>query len=169
MINRSAWSGRLSLPQGSVQRFGSLRSWLQLATAIAATGLLTFVLYLYVLPNSQMSEARARIAQLQADAAALVRANAELERQISRYTYLPDVAARARELGMRPPPSYVFFQRDAGASSPATATSPEQPSSTTGSTVSGTSWREPINLMRERVAEITRPWLEKLDELTSRE
>lgn len=167
MINRSVWSGRLSLPQWPAQRFGSSRSWLQLAVAIAVIGLITFILYLYVLPNSQMSEARARIAQLQQDTEALVRVNAELERQISEYSDLPGVAAQARALGMRPAASYVFFHRDAVRSAPATANSQGQQAQPARAMLPEAYWRDSIEQMRGRVADLTTPWLQRFEELTS--
>lgn len=70
---------------------------------LSGIALLTFALYLYVLPNSQMSEAQARIAQLRAQRDALGRQNAEIIRIAADFTALTRIEKRARELGMAPP------------------------------------------------------------------
>jgi len=70
--------------------------------------LLTFALYLYVLPNSQMSEAQARIAQLRAERDALSRQSTEMIHLAADFTMLTRIEKRARKLGMGPPPS-IFY------------------------------------------------------------
>jgi hypothetical protein len=81
---------------------------LQAALALTGIALLTFALYLYVLPNSQMSEAEARIAQLRAERDALRRQNAEIIRLAASFTALTRIEKRARELGMEPP-RQIFY------------------------------------------------------------
>lgn len=80
---------------------------------LLGVALVTFILYLYVLPTSQMNEAKLRIAQLQAQKAALDRQSAELARQISLYTDLPTLERRARQLGMGPPQRAILFNANA--------------------------------------------------------
>ncbi len=67
-------------------------------------------LYLYVRPASQISAAKLRIAELQAEHARLQRENAELTRQLAVYTDIRRIEARARELGYRPPDSRMFVR-----------------------------------------------------------
>lgn len=79
------------------------RPRLQAVLILTGIALLTFALYLYVLPNSQMSEAETRIAQLRAERDALSRQNAEIIRIAADFTALTRIEKRARELGMEPP------------------------------------------------------------------
>lgn len=81
---------------------------LQAVIILASIVLLTFALYLYVLPNSQMSEAEARIAQLKAERDALSRQNAEIIRLAADFTALTRIEKRAKELGMEPP-RWIFY------------------------------------------------------------
>lgn len=82
---------------------------LQVALVVLGIALATFILYLYVLPNSQISAAEARIEELKAQHATLVRQNAEIMRQISAYTDLGTIQLRAQKLGMGPARSVIYL------------------------------------------------------------
>lgn len=103
---------------------------LQAVLILATIALLTFALYLYVLPNSQMSEAQARIAQLRAERDALSRQSAEMIRLAADFTMLTRIEKRAKELGMGPPRSIYFGTpafREEPAESPPTEPRPPSP------------------------------------------
>lgn len=108
MIERSALRG--SQPQHQLPLMGQAA---RVILVIVATAMVTFMLYLYVLPNSQMSAANARIAELRARKAALMRQNADLQQQIAEHTDLGLIERRARKLGMGPPQGYVFLNMNA--------------------------------------------------------
>lgn len=101
---------RPTLPPLSLADRGRL-PWeaVKLLILTLGVGLLTFVFYLYVLPNSQMSEAEARIVLLKSRVEALDRTNSELERQILVYSSMADLESRARKLGMGPPRAYRYL------------------------------------------------------------
>jgi len=80
----------------------------QLLLVIFVIIVLTSILILYVLPNSQISEARAQIQTLKAERAALDRQIAEIDRQIAVETDLQKLKARAAALGMGPPKNAMF-------------------------------------------------------------
>ena len=67
------------------------------------------MLYLYVVPNSEMSAARAHIAELRQEHAMLHRQNAELRKEMARYMDLNTLERRARRLGMGPPKQAVYL------------------------------------------------------------
>ncbi len=99
-----------SAPSLNLPRAGAgYASIIQVALVVLGIALATFVLYLYLLPNSQISAAEARIEDLKAQHAALVRQNAEIMRQISTYTNLGTVQQRAQKLGMGPARSVIFL------------------------------------------------------------
>lgn len=98
---------RLARPAGRVRL--SPRA-LQVALIVLGVSLATFVLYLYVLPNSQMDAARVRIADLQAQKARLERQNAALLREIAAASNLTTLEGRARALGMGPAHSTMYLQ-----------------------------------------------------------
>jgi hypothetical protein len=120
MIDRTALPRSRSRPGLALPRLprrdgeSGLRQPIQYALLIVAIGVLTFVLYLYVLPNSQMNAAQARIAELKATKAGLIRQNSELQRQISQYTTMRSIEDRARKLGMGPVQNAVFLKMPAG-------------------------------------------------------
>jgi hypothetical protein len=70
----------------------------------------TFVLYLYVLPNSQIDAARVRIADLRAQTARLERENAALQQLIAQESNLKAIETRAKALGMGPARSAIYLQ-----------------------------------------------------------
>lgn len=72
--------------------------------------LATFVLYLYVLPNSQIDAAEVRIAELQAQKAALERQNAALLQEIMRQSDLKTLEVRASQLGMAPAAGVIYLK-----------------------------------------------------------
>lgn len=121
MIHRTLLKrqSRLPLPEWALPGEGAMRQALQILILILLVGLITFVLYLYVLPTSQMSEARTRIAELKAQKAALNRERAELAREISLYSDLTTLEYRARRLGMGPPVNAVFLNVRATQQQPA--------------------------------------------------
>ena len=80
------------------------------ALIVAGVAFLTFVLFLYVLPNSEMSAARVRIAELRAQKAALNRANAEVLMQIAHYSDMKTLELRARQLGMGPARQAIYLR-----------------------------------------------------------
>ena len=83
----------------------------QFGLVLLGIAFLTFVLYLYVVPNSEMSAARAHIADLQQEHAMLHRQNAELRKEMARYMDLNILERRARRLGMGPPQQAVYLFR----------------------------------------------------------
>lgn len=82
---------------------------LRRALPILGICLLTFVLYLYVLPNSQISEATARIEELRSIKTSLARQNAEIVRSAVPYTDLATIQQRAKQLGMGPARRYMYL------------------------------------------------------------
>lgn len=155
MIDRSAVPGRWPAPELSVLKDADLsRQLIRLVALLAVTGLVTFVLYLYVLPNSEISRAEARIAQLQASKANLVRQNAELERQILEMSELPTVAARARELGMRPASGYLFLKVDGPIASVENDSVTPLPSSPSQLGPSQPGWQDQLNTARQRLIDL---------------
>ncbi|MCS6845417.1 MAG: septum formation initiator family protein [Caldilineales bacterium] len=104
------------------------RSWLPALAVVALVGLFTVALYLYLVPSSQISETKARIAVLQAERAALARQNARLAQEISAYTELSYIKQRARELGMGPPPAYMYLYVQGPAVAAPAAELPSHPS-----------------------------------------
>jgi hypothetical protein len=93
---------------------------LQVALIVLGVALATFVLYLYVLPNSQMDAARVRIADLQTQKATLERENAALLQQIANASNLTTLEARAKALGMGPARNTIYL-RLPGSEAPAPA------------------------------------------------
>ena len=82
---------------------------LQAVLIVLGIALVTFVLYLYVLPNSQIDAARMRIADLQLQKAVLERENAALMQEIARASNLAMLEVRARALGMGPTTSAIYL------------------------------------------------------------
>lgn len=135
----------------------SLQAWLIL-TGIA---LLTFALYLYVLPNSQMSEAQARIAQLKAERDALSRQNAETIRLASDFTALTRIEKRAKELGMQPPLLIFYGSPSFGPGSAGKPQDPTQAPAAAGPVQSPAGrWQDAI---RTTSAWLTARWRQALD------
>lgn len=97
------------LPPGLPRTVSASTQILQVALIILGIALVTFILYLYLLPNSQISEKEAQIGQLKAQHATLVRQNAEIVRQVSAYTDLGTVQQRAKKLGMAPARNVIFL------------------------------------------------------------
>lgn len=104
------------LPQPQNRPFGRpsnlpvlARQGLLVVFVLLCIGAMTFALYLYVLPNSQMSEAQARIASLKAQVAVLDRETAENFRRAAEFTNLPVLEARAKKLGMGPPRKILYM------------------------------------------------------------
>lgn len=112
---------RVRLPERGVRS----RFWLSAAAIVALAAGLTLVLYLYLVPNSQISETNIRIAALRAEKIALARENARLVQEITAYTDLAYIKRRAKELGMGPPQRYMYLYVNTGA---ATATPADNPS-----------------------------------------
>lgn len=87
----------------------SPQTW-QAVLIVLGIAVVTFVLYLYVLPNSQIDAARVRIADLQAQKAMLERENAALMQEIARASNLKTLEVRARALGMGPATSAIYLR-----------------------------------------------------------
>lgn len=94
---------------------------LQAMLIVLGIALLTFVLYLYVLPNSQIDAARVRIADLQTQKAALERKNAALMQEIARASNLTTLEARAKALGMGPTTKAIYLNMPEHNPAPAAA------------------------------------------------
>ena len=116
----------------SFEQSDLLRQALRLALIVLGITFLTAILFLYVLPTSQMNEARAEILDLQLRKAALARQNAQLAREISYYTDLATLEQRARALGMGPPQHAVFLYADRSDVRPQARPSVAQPSAPSG-------------------------------------
>lgn len=99
------WAPPLSLPRAE----SASSQMVQVAIIVLGIGLATFILYLYLLPNSQISEAEAQIGQLQTQHATLIRQNTDVVRQISAHTDLATIQLRARELGMAPARNVIYL------------------------------------------------------------
>ena len=82
---------------------------MQAVFIVLGIALLTFVLYLYVLPNSQIDAAQVRIADLQTQKAALERTNAALMQEIARASNLTTLEIRAKALGMGPTTRAIYL------------------------------------------------------------
>lgn len=113
-------------------------------------GVAIFILYLYVLPSSQIDANEVRIARLQAQKADLERQNAALLQEIARNSDIPTLEARARQLGMGPATGVIYLTLP-GAQPPAghTVAAPAAPSTPTGE--ASLTWRE--RLSRDHVDE----------------
>lgn len=83
---------------------------LRVVAVVLGVALATFVLFLYVLPNSQIDAAKVRIVELQAQKAAVQRQNAAILQEIARRSDLTTLEARARELGMGPATSAIYLR-----------------------------------------------------------
>ncbi|MFZ2488313.1 MAG: hypothetical protein WAZ19_09340 [Anaerolineae bacterium] len=68
---------------------------------ILGVAVVTFVLYLYVLPNSEIDATELRIADLKTQHAALARENAALQQEIALASQLDKLEDRAFALGMQ--------------------------------------------------------------------
>lgn len=107
----AAAAGRFRLPPHA----------LHAALIVVGIALATFVLYLYVLPNSQIDAARVRIADLQTQKAALERENAALMQEIARASNLTTLEARAKALGMGPTTKAIYLNMPEHNPAPAAA------------------------------------------------
>jgi hypothetical protein len=86
-----------------------LPTW-QHALMVAAIAFATLVAYLYIVPNSEISAARAQISRLKANVSALERENAELLREIASVSDLKTLELRAARLGMAPARSAIYLR-----------------------------------------------------------
>ena len=83
---------------------------LQFAIIVLGIALVTFVMYLYVLPNSQINAARTEIAELQAQKAEIHRRNSEVLKEIALASDLKSLEIRARQIGMGPVESAIYLR-----------------------------------------------------------
>lgn len=95
---------------------------LQAVLIVLGIALATFVLYLYVLPNSQMDAAKVRIAELRAEKARLERENAAVLQQIASISDLKTLEVRARALGMAPTSNAIYLRLPSSAPAPTPVT-----------------------------------------------
>lgn len=92
---------------------------LQALLVVIGIALATFVLYLYVLPNSQIDAARVHIADLKLQKATLERQNAALLQEIALASNMKTLEIRARALGMGPVRSTIYLQLPTNDAAPA--------------------------------------------------
>ena len=118
MLERTALS-ETSRPAPGLRlpgRLGLSSQLLQFAVVVLGIALVTFIMYLYVLPNSQINAAHTKIAELQAQKAELQRQNSEVLKEIALASDLKSMEIRAKQLGMGPVQSAVFLRMpDSGA------------------------------------------------------
>jgi hypothetical protein len=137
--SKQALAGRLVL---------SPQTW-RAVLIVLGIAAVTFVLYLYVLPNSQIDAARVRIADLQAQKAMLEREDAALMQEIARASNLKALEVRARALGMGPATSAIYLQLPKQSPTPAVQSAAGQANVATESTLAAmTEW-----LQREHLQE----------------
>lgn len=137
--SRQTLAGRLVL---------SPQTW-QAVLIVLGIAVVTFVLYLYVLPNSQIDAARVRIADLQAQKAMLERENAALMQEIARASNLKTLELRARALGMGPATSAIYLRLPGQGPTPAVQPTADQADPATENTLATmTRW-----LQREHLQE----------------
>lgn len=98
-------------------RFSPRALWALLV--VIGIALATFVLYLYVLPNSQIDAARVRIADLKLQKATLERQDAALLQEIALASNLKTLELRAAALGMGPARSTIYLQLPTSGAAPA--------------------------------------------------
>jgi hypothetical protein len=124
------------------------QTW-QAVLIVLGIAVVTFVLYLYVLPNSQIDAARVRIADLQAQKAMLERENAALMQEIARASNLKTLEVRARALGMGPATSAIYLRLPGQGPTPAVQPTTDQADPATENTLATvTQW-----LQREHLQE----------------
>lgn len=82
----------------------------QTSLIVLGIAVVTFIMYLYVLPNSQINAAQTRISGLRAEQAELQRQNSEVLQEIARLSDLTVLRARASQLGMGPVQSAIYLQ-----------------------------------------------------------
>jgi hypothetical protein len=91
---------------------------LQAVLIVLGIALATFVLYLYVLPNSQMDAAKVRIAELRAEKARLERENTAVLQQIASISDLKTLEVKAKALGMAPTSNAIYLRLPSSAPAP---------------------------------------------------
>lgn len=114
---------------------------------------ITFILFMYVLPNSQINAADTRIGQLRAEKAELQRQNAEVLREIARLSDLPSLQVRARQLGMGPVQSAIYLSMPL-------ATGQEAPTSRHSLAAAGSPEEEPVGGAALDIRQATGAWLD---------
>ena len=106
-------------------RVGLSSQLLQFAVVVLGIALVTFIMYLYVLPNSQINAAHTKIAELRAQKAELQRQNSEVSKEIALASDLKSLEIRARQLGMGPVQSAIYLAMpDSGARQDSDRTQP---------------------------------------------
>jgi hypothetical protein len=119
---------------------------------VLGVAIATFVLYLYVLPNSQIDAAKMRIANLQAQKATLERENAALLREIALTSNLKTLEIRAQALGMGPANNAIYLSLpSSNATSPATPVAEPVDTEIDPAPTTLTDW-----LQRERLQDLLR-------------
>lgn len=132
---------------GLTKRITIARQAMQAALIVLGVALITFVLYLYVLPNSQIDAAKMQIVELQQQKAALERQNAALLQAIARNSDIKTLEERAKKLGMAPAAKSIYLTFPDTGATPAPQANAKQHASST-STGQG-NWREALS--RERL------------------
>ena len=98
------------------RQVGMSSQLVQFALIVLGIALVTFIMYLYVLPNSQINAAHTKIAGLQAQKAELERQNSEVLKELALASDLKNLEIRARQLGMGPVQSALYLRMpDSGA------------------------------------------------------
>lgn len=132
-------STRHSLPG----RLAASPQALQAVLIVLGVALVTFVLYLYVLPNSQIDAAKVRITQLKQQKAALERQNAALLQDIARNSDFETLKNRASKLGMGPAANAIYLKLPDAGSPP--ASQPDTPKDAVDESSAATDWRTWLN------------------------
>lgn len=115
MLERTAVS-ETSRPTPALRlpgKVGMSSQLLQFAIVVLGIALVTFIMYLYVLPNSQINAAYTKIAELQAQKAELYRQNSEVLKEIAVASDLKRLEIRARQIGMGPVGSAIYLSMPA--------------------------------------------------------
>lgn len=114
---------------------------MQALLIILGVAVVTFVLYLYVLPNSEIDATELRIADLKTQKAALARENTALLQEIALASQLDKLETSAFALGMQYPrtkPIYLQMPVAENEQTPAEALSAR----TEAQAIDATSWRQ---------------------------
>ena len=108
-------------------RIGMSSQLFQFAIIVLGIALFTFIMYLYVLPNSQINAAHTKIAELQAQKAELQRQNSEVLKEIALASDLKSLEIRARQIGMGPVASAIYLSMPDSGTHPQLAVPTERP------------------------------------------
>lgn len=126
---------------GAKIRFRMSAHLTQVLLILLSIAAVTFVLFLYVLPNSEIDATELRLAELRTQQAALARENAALQQEIALASQLDKLETRAFALGMqytRNKPIYLQMPVAENEQTPAEVLSAR----TEAHTVDATTWQQ---------------------------